>query len=107
VLARVEEVVMSLEYLKGSSLELINTPLREDYPEFMKWLDAKEAHRKIIQSRSRARRVETLNYLIELHKDDEHPLLVQLKYAVLHHEKLFSLSTIHEICEKVDEVCGE
>ena len=46
-------------------------------------------------------------FIEELKSSSPNPMLVQLKAAVLHYNDLFSLSTIHEICEKVDEVCGE
>ena len=107
MLARVEEVVMSLEYLKGTPLESFPNPLRDDYPEYMDWIEAKETHRRIIQKRSNIRRKDTLKFIEELKSNSPNPMLVQLKAAVLHYNDLFSLSTIHEICEKVDEVCGE
>jgi len=98
---------MSLEYLNGTDLESIPNPIRKDYLDYMRWIQAKEDHRKLIQKRSVTRRKDALDYIEGLKQVMHHPDLIELKKVVLRHSQLFSLTAIHEICKKIDEVCGE
>jgi hypothetical protein len=102
---------IKLEYLKGTPLESFSSPERKEFSTdskgYLEWIRTKEDYRKVIQKRSLARRKVTLESIEGLTKIMHHPDLIELKKVVLRHAELFSITTIHEICEKVDQVCGE